>query len=72
MRWIAQGFSLVVGFILAMLNFELLALDGPIRQLEKYILLITRCARKYKHFEREFVVQRNLQAYRRFWKTGCS
>ena len=35
MRWILQGFSLMVGFILAVLNFELLALDGPVRELEK-------------------------------------
>jgi len=58
MGWIVQGLSLVAGFILAVLNFELLALDGPVRQLEKYLLLITRCARKYMHFEREFVLQK--------------
>jgi len=34
MRWMVQGFSLMVGFILAVLNFKLLALDGLVRQLE--------------------------------------
>jgi hypothetical protein len=35
MRWIVQGFSLMVGFILVVLSFEILALDGPVRELEK-------------------------------------
>jgi hypothetical protein len=34
MRWIVEGFSLMVGFILAVLNFELLALDELVGQLE--------------------------------------
>jgi hypothetical protein len=72
MRWRVQGCSLMVGFIPTVLNFDRLALDGPVRQLEKYILLITKCVRKYMHFEGEFVLQRYLLAYRCFWKTGCS
>lgn len=52
----------MAGFIIAVLNFELLALDGPVRQLVKYKLLITRCTRKYMHFEREFILQRILLA----------
>ena len=35
MRWIVQGFSLMVGFILAVLDFVLLVLDEPVRELEK-------------------------------------
>jgi hypothetical protein len=31
--------SIIVGFILAVLNFELLVLNGPARALEKYEIL---------------------------------